>query len=119
MIGQSHLIEMRMRRKAPRWIEVETTAGMDAWAKHWPTKGPESCHVYIDPTENLQRLDLRCFCGLEVKVVGEDQRRVREVFDAIRDEAAGRVIGTVLERKPWGFETVEMLDTEGLMTWHR
>jgi hypothetical protein len=76
--------------------------------------------IFVEPEDTIARLDLRFLVGCVVLLTGEDAERVRDLFGAIQDHGAARVIGHVTRPVPERetVDLIEILDTEGILTWH-
>ncbi len=115
MRGIEHLVELRRRRLAPSLVMVDLDAAPLAFVRMaLPQPGePAIGHLaslhqvpqlFIDPQENLSRLDLRALIGLRVFAFGHDGQRLDRFRDlALANEAA---------------EVIRYDYTAGLMTWH-
>lgn len=105
MRGIEDLIRVRMAGRVPEvlWVDLDFDG----------PKQPGSS-VRIEPKDKASTLDLRAVQGLVVAVSGADGERAKRVAELCVQSGARRVITTIYgdNRKP-----VEMLDTEGVMTW--
>lgn len=125
MRGHQALIDMRLQGVVPICgVEIETDAQSSGWPEQWPRLhgmlGVHSpcAYVHIAPEDGLRGLDLRFTKGILVRVEGMSSKRVREVFTAVRNAGASRVIGTVFLPKGAGeTETLEVMDSAGVLTW--
>lgn len=124
MRGHQHLIALRMRGLVPSDGVRISTDDKDA---DWPAQHrklyarlgcmPSVVELQIGMDDDLDLLDLRPLVGLFVTVEGMLSRRVRQVGRAAIAAGAKRVIGNVFI--PAGEESrlVEIIDSEGAMTW--
>ena len=116
MRGQDEIIAAREGGMKPTAIYVEMRDyphGVPAWSI------PEHS-VYVESTDNPDALDLffahRCF----VTISGKDSERVRRLFGAMQDHGAERVLAHVVKAGKGGtFDLIEIMDTLGVMTWHK
>ena len=126
MRGHEQLIAMRLKGFVPRYgVHIATDEREADWPSAWQHLchqwgcAPETAEMHIGSTENANTLDLRALVGLDVTVRGIERKRVSEVFDAARLAGARRVLGNVLTLVAGETRVVEVLDSEGLMTWHK
>jgi len=124
MRGMDYLLDLRMRGAVPTNGVRISTDDRDA---DWPRQHvrlyaklgcvPGTAEVHIGLAEDLGLLDLRPLVGMTVTVEGMLSRRVRQVGRAVLAAGAKRVIGNVFI--PAGEESrlVEVIDSEGAMTW--
>lgn len=91
MTGHDTLIALRMRGLKPKTVQVFTEESVPDWVLNTAWCGHVGIH--IGPREVLGLLDLRCLYGMRVLVSGPDDKRVREVFDAVRSVEPERAIG--------------------------
>jgi hypothetical protein len=115
MRGHRELIDMRRHGKAPAVVYADC----DPYGK---AMSESAVALWIEPTDNLQRLDLRCVVGLHVIVNGCDPVRVEEAAQAMRRANAARVqaftFRPVVDRGVSGFKTTHHTDTQGAYEWH-
>ncbi len=126
MRGHEQLIAMRMKGVVPRYgVHIATDERESDWPAAWQQLchqwecAPETAELHIGEGENVKTLDLRPLVGLEVTVRGMNRKRVVDVFDAARLAGACRVLGHVLVVAAGEPKVNEILDSEGLMTWHK
>lgn len=105
MRGHEPLIAMRKRGATPQsvWFDLD---GGDAW-KTWPAamatrwrNHPEavgSAEIMVEAGDAIPRLDLRFVVGMQVRVMGADLKRVRQLARACADAGAKRVLGVGYE----------------------
>ena len=125
MRGHGTLIAMRKRGVTPVYgVNIATDECQSDWPSVWekfwrdyPLTEVYTAELFIGPKESSQLLDLRCLVGLHVTVNGMTSRRVREVAQAAIKSGAKRVIGCVFIPKGEMSELVEIIDSEGVMTW--
>lgn len=120
MRGHEPLIAMRLKHKRPAWVSVAVCK--DSWlARHWHEEGMSGPHVLIEPSDSIDRMDLRFLVGLHVDIDGDvaDEARVKAVFEACLRAGASRVIAGI--HRPRGntgeLEMLELLDSAGVLTW--
>lgn len=120
MLGHDHLIAMRLAGVKPvqTFVDADDTGSRDDWCNRTIS---DTAHVWIEPTDNLARLDLRCFIGLHVLVASTNEARVMEVAGALMQAGAKRVIASVMRKEGAGEyqrrKCVRIEDTEGEWTW--
>lgn len=117
MKGHTQLIAMRKDGFAPSVVFVETNPELFAAVHDWHEYAPNRAQVRIEANDNPDTADLRFLVGLSVMVNGNDLDRVRRVGKACERAKASRVITFVGREVNDRFETVEMTDTEGRVTW--
>jgi hypothetical protein len=105
MRGHQPLIAMRHRGVVPDAVFVETD---DLDLRRLPVD-PVHLDLHITPSDNLNRLDLRCLVGLKCFVCGTNTERVQAVAQACRQAQASRVIELAPDH---------ITDTEGSCEWH-
>lgn len=115
MRGHETLQAMRRRNQKPDMVRLEL--------QPYPRKAPKWAipgdMVFVEPDDTIGRLDLRFLVGCQVMVSGSDAARVRELFGAAQDHGAQRVIGHhIVPAERESFDLLEILDTEGVLTWH-
>ena len=95
------------------WVDVAPFPKGDAeLARHYRET------VFVEPEDVIERLDLRPFIGLDVRVDGDDGARVQALYEALQRHHARRVIaccGRVIAGHGY---TDFILDTQGIATWH-
>jgi hypothetical protein len=118
MRGHETYEAMRRRNQKPAGF-VDVLLEARPKRGDWATQ--EFCRdrLFVEPDDTIARLDLRFLTGCQVWVSGEDIARVRELFGAIQDHGAARVIAHhhVPAAEKGAFELREILDTEGILTW--
>lgn len=124
MRGHENLIALRMRGAKPANGVRISTDDQDA---DWPRQHralyaklgvvPGTAELHIGQAEDLGLLDLRPLVGLTVTVDGMLARRVRMVCRAALAAGAKRVLGNVYIPRKEGAEVIEIMDSEGVMTW--
>lgn len=110
MRGHDSLIRMRTTGQKPAMVEVRC----EAPSAYRPVGG-----IVIEPEDRIERLDLRCVIGCFVMLTGVDDARVREAFAALQDHGAQRVIGHVIKPRANDVDLLEIMDTDGVMTWRK
>lgn len=125
MIGHEPLIAMRRQGLKPDRAVIETDWGRGRerqCAAEWPANCPRSAWIFVEPTDSPRRIDLRFLVGMLVFVDGYDRDRLMAVFDACQRANAARVIAHHCRPNPDRYEhaheLLEILDTEGVLTWH-
>lgn len=115
MRGHVPVIAMRQAGAVPRsvWFAFDG----DGW-RWWPESiardGGVAAEVLVEPDDSPARLDLRFAVGLLCHVQGADERRVRQLHDALVEAGAARVVSTVMAVDERGVErTTAVLDTLG------
>ncbi len=119
MKGHTQLIAMRKDGFAPSVVFVETNPELFAAVHDWHEYAPNRAQVRIEASDNPDTADLRFLVGLSVMVNGNDLDRVRRVGKACERAKASRVVTFVSKLVNDRFETVEMTDTEGRVTWQK
>lgn len=107
MNGHEPIIDMRRNGNAPRivWLTLHNDA------PNFPT-------VLIAPADVPELLDLRFLVGLTAIVEGRDNDdRVPRMEAACRTVARRTICAVGHALTPYGYETSQITDTEGLMTW--
>jgi hypothetical protein len=119
MRGHSALIAMRLRRRIPAFVTLDTDAATGpADCDDWHLVNPMYASVWIEPNDPIERLDLRFVVGLPVIVSGTDPERVERVGHAAQLAQAKRVITHVSRRLNANrFETLRHTDTLGAYAW--
>lgn len=120
---RGHLPLLRMRRAGAMphaaWLVLDPVPAY--LLANWPAEswhGHVAAHIAVDPDESIARLDLRMLIGLPlVHVDGSDRERVMALFAACVEAKPRRVIAAVLAPGRFGPQTVEIADSEGVLTW--
>lgn len=84
------LIAMRRRHCRPEAVFLIVDCADDEDAR-WADRDPGHAHIAIEPRDVPSRLDLRFLVGCTVHVMGLDDARIHEVFDAAVAAGASRV----------------------------
>lgn len=124
MRGHEHIVELRRRGVVPIGGVIVDASPLDAsqqatdWGREWGKAGMSMAFVDIEPSETIDRLDLRFAIGLEVQVSGDDANRVREVAQAFVKAGARRVIAGAggMVGEEWK-STVFMVGNREVMQW--
>lgn len=118
MKGHEPLLDMRRRGWVPGclWFVFDG----DGW-RHWPgsigtqwKRFPTSAgtaEVLIEPEDCIARLDLRFAVGLRCFVMGPNSERVGQLFRALVDAGASRVLSSVNADG----KAVDLRDSAGVM----
>ena len=118
MRGHETIITLRQRRKAPAIVWVG-----DKGDENWHSYTDASACVVISNTERFEQLDLRWAVGLDLRMSFPSGGRAQAAFDAFCKVKPKRVICTAFDQTTKNgrtdFEVVEMMDTEGVMTWRK
>ncbi len=117
MRGHEPIITMRRNGRKPATVYLETSMWAPEWAD-WPRTDQVDARVHIEARDSIERLDLRFVIGCQVRIDGNDQPRVRDLFAAARDHGAERVIAHVMQARRDTFDIVEILDTHQELTLH-
>lgn len=107
MRGHENVIRMRLEGHAPRLLWLDDLAPVDPW------------HVQYERRDNPELADMRFVVGLNVQVCGADREAAIAWGKACEAAGAKRVVVAV-QRQPEGktyYETVEVIDSAGYMTW--
>src|SRR3954470_16192099 len=110
MRGHDSLIRMRTGGHRPAMVEVR----VEKPSAYRPVGG-----LVIEPEDRISSLDLRCIVGCFVMLTGEEESRIREAFCALQDHGAQRVIGHVIQPRKLDVDLLEIMDTEGVLTWRK
>jgi hypothetical protein len=118
MRGHEAIIAMRQRRQAPAIVWVG-----DKGDENWHRYSDASACVVINNSERLEQLDLRWGVGLNLRMSFPSGGRAQAAFDAFCKVKPQRVICTAFEQttkhgRP-DFEVVEMMDSDGVITWRK
>ena len=115
MRNHERIVSMRQGGIKPSmvWVQLDACPRGNGW------RSAVACGdaVYVEPGDRIKSLDLRFIVGCLVHVSGSDAVRVREAFEAMRDNGASRVIascGRVVRGKG---EIDFTMDTAEVMTW--
>lgn len=119
MRGHLPIVAMRRQHRRPGMVSFNVGPTTDWLADHWQETAGLPPHVLVEPTDAIDRLDLRFVVGLLVDVSGHvDHRdRVLRIYEACVRAGASRVIGAIHQPKAGGLDPVEYLDTDGVLTW--
>lgn len=116
MRGHEPFVAMRRRdRKPTEFVEVlmQPYPLRGDWASREFRKG----RVFVDPSDAVDRLDLRFLIGCDVMVDGEDADRLRRLYAALERHKARRVIANC-GRVVNGVGRLDfVLDTAEVLTW--
>jgi hypothetical protein len=117
MRGHEPIIALRQRDQKPSdFVEVlmQPFPRRQDWAQREFCRG----RVFVEPSDAIDRLDLRFLVGCDVMVDGEDAERIQRLYAALQRHKARRVIancGRVVD----GVGRLDfILDTQELLTWH-
>ena len=114
MRGHEALIALRRRGTKPGccWLTDHDAQHMHS---DWQTVADGTPWVLIEPTDNLDRLDLRFLVGLQVFVAIDKPDRMRAVVDACGRAGASRAVGIATsEDGGSGADSLVMADTSGV-----
>lgn len=120
MMGHEQIIEIRKRGLLPILVFVDTnhTGIVDEEQR---LAGDDSAMLWVEPGDNVARLDLRFMVGLQASVTGDNAERVAEVAAALVKHQARRVMAAVMRKVRGGeylrYEVVSQTDTEGVFEW--
>jgi argininosuccinate synthase len=114
MRHHENVIHMRKNGFKPACIHLEAGNFVPDW-KWWPEHDLSNARVEIQAQDSPHHLDLRFVVGCQVRVDGTDRTRVRALFDKAQASGAERVIGHVSDDT----NLIEIMDTEGVMTWQK
>ncbi len=92
MKGHEALIAMRRAGWKPAMVTLDLWPCPQEFWRDWSTQSPPFAHILIEPTDSIERLDLRFVVGLMVTVQGDDERRVGLVAKAAVAADARHVI---------------------------
>jgi hypothetical protein len=109
--GAEQLVAMRLRHRRPAMVDIETERDPQRWCDTWRADGFANAQLLIEPTENVDRLDLRCVVGLVIEVQGVDAERVAAIAQACKNAGAKRVITAVFGAR----EAVTLDDSDGVL----
>lgn len=113
MRGQDAILAARRAGSKPESIQLLT----QPYPRGLPSWSVPADWVFIEPGDAVRGLDLRFVVGCMVLVDGDDDSRVRSVIDAAKKAGATRVIGHVVAARGESFDLIEIIDTDGVMTW--
>ena len=117
MRNHTQLIALRRNGLKPAgfvWVYTEACPRGMSDAARWYRDD----NVFIEPEDNVARLDLRFLVDCDVMIDGRDAERVREVFDAAVRHKARRVIANC-GRVVNGTGRLDfVLDSAEVLTWH-
>lgn len=122
MRGHEPLIAMRMRRRKPStFVAMDIHPGRHWLAEHWHEWEGLGPQIVVDPSEAIGLLDLRFLVCLDVCISGDvgHADQVRRLRESCAAAGAARVFGGLHRaRNDLGeLETVELFDSEGVLTW--
>ena len=100
MRGHIPIFKMRLQRKRPSIIFMDDMN--NPIAKDWQDPGakyeqkwePDHATVQIDPTDRIERLDLRFLAGCRVSITGSTEERAKSMFEACKLAGATTVAAT-------------------------
>lgn len=107
MNGQQPIIAMRRKGFKPAFVWLQDTG-----------LAPTEYTVTLAKTDIPEALDLRFLVGVTVLAESHDRRRLERITDACKQAKALRVIASLHDGAPW-FDTTEITDTDGVMTWQK
>lgn len=121
MRGHEALLSMRKAGYRPGVVFVDADpCRLREWAS-WQQRHADRAVLWVEPSDNVRHIDLRCLVALPVLVTGTDATRVNAIAEACKTAGASRVVASVLERTGEGeftrFQAVETTDTEEVLTW--
>jgi hypothetical protein len=119
MRGHQPLIAMRLKHRKPTFVSVDVGVNPKWLCDHWHEQGLQP-HLLIEPSDPIDRLDLRFLVGLSlVHISGhvDDEARVRKAYDACVNAGVDRVIGGLHRKQGEEIHMVEYFDTAGVLTW--
>lgn len=108
------LIAMRMEDETPSvvFVDVDDSGEVRTFS---------AVHLWIEMTDGVKRLDLRCLVHLNVVVNGSDHARVKAVFEAAVRAGAARVRAFVITTTGQGefmrYAAAQHADTQGEISW--
>ncbi len=100
MRGHEPLIAMRRKGLVPScaFINVDDDdCPLQMW-RGWDREQPAIAQLMVERADAIERMDLRCLVGMKVHIHGEDEERVRKVFEACIAAKASQVYAAVC----WG-----------------
>jgi hypothetical protein len=103
MRGHQPLIAMRLKHRKPTFVSVDVGVNPKWLCDHWHEQGLQP-HLLIEPSDPIDRLDLRFLVGLSL---------VHICVNAGVD----RVIGGLHRKQGEEIHMVEYFDTAGVLTW--
>jgi hypothetical protein len=116
MRNHEPIVALRRRGMKPAGVVAILTERCpkgDSDHARWHREG----NVFVEPEDVIAALDLRFLVGCVVFISGEDERRVRDLFAAVQDHGAKRVVANC-GRVVNGNGRLDLtLDTEGALTW--
>lgn len=107
MNGHQAIIAMRHGGYKPAYVwlqDAEIALGTNA--------------VTLAKTDIPEALDLRFLIGTTVLAESPDKQRLERITRACVQAKAARVIASLYDPKRW-FQTTEITDTDGVMTWQK
>lgn len=119
MRGHEYLIALRLKNRDPDRVTVAVCPGKSWMSAHWHEWWDATPMVQIEPTDSVQRLDLRCLVGLCVDLMGneEDAERIAAVYTACVAAGASRVLCAVYRTKGEWLDILTLTDSKGVLTW--
>jgi len=117
MRGHEPIIALRRRNQRPDgFIDVllQAMPRRADWAQQEFCRGK----VFVEPSDAIERLDLRFFVGCDVMVDGEDPERVERLYTALERHKARRVIANCGRVVNGQGRLDFILDTQEILTWH-
>ena len=122
MRGHLPLIAMRRSRKRPSiFVAVDIHPGGHWLADNWHQWQDQPPQIAVDPSDQIELLDLRFLIALDVCISADEQYAdvARRLGEACLRSGASRVFGGLHRvRNSCGeLETVELFDSKGILVW--
>jgi hypothetical protein len=114
MIGHEGIVSMRRRGIVPGTVVVVFDPGL--MRMDWHEVDPRIAYVAWESKDNPSRVDLRCFVGLPIVVIGDVGDPVKPAVAALVKAGAKSITAAVLERD--GADAFRMLEMWEGGAWH-
>lgn len=109
MNGHEAIISMRRNGFKPAYVWLQDSGLI-----------PTDYAVTLAKTDIPEALDLRFLVGVTVLAESQDKDRLQRIASACRQAKASRVIASLSRRvDAYRTETVEITDTDEVMTWQK
>ena len=114
MRGADTIINMRMNRKAPTIVYIETRP-MNDLAKSYTERPRDDMDLHLDPSEvaRIETMDLRFLVGIKVVLIsGANERDIDRIGAACVKAGAGRVESALYDDNADPFGALALLKTK-------
>ncbi len=97
MHGHTPILKLRLQRKRPSIVFIDDLNNPKA--KSWEDPGaeygqswePDHATVQIEPTDRIERLDLRFLAGCRVSITGRTEASAKAIYEAVKRAGASTV----------------------------